>query len=128
MLFIDTNNYYNVVDRTLNEWGDWQLKNLNAIVWLYRGEIEKYQALIGEYHRTITKYVENDTELLSTMHLGQGFDRAVVDLRTYIKTQKTKVQREIEAANQREKKKIQMAWDKRIAWLEELLTIATEAD
>lgn len=32
VLFIDTNNYYTVVDRTLNEWSDWQLKNLNAIV------------------------------------------------------------------------------------------------
>lgn len=36
-LFIDARNYYTVVDRTLNEWTDWQLKNLNAIVWLYRG-------------------------------------------------------------------------------------------
>ena len=38
-LFIDARNYYTVVDRTLNEWSEWQLKNLNAIVWLYRGEI-----------------------------------------------------------------------------------------
>lgn len=39
-------NYYTVVDRTLNEWSDWQLKNMNAIVWLYRGEPEKYTALL----------------------------------------------------------------------------------
>ena len=39
VLFIDARNYYTVVDRTLNEWSEWQLKNLNAIVWLYRGEI-----------------------------------------------------------------------------------------
>lgn len=38
VLFIDARNYYTVVDRTLNEWSQWQLKNLNAIVWLYRGE------------------------------------------------------------------------------------------
>ena len=38
-LFIDARNYYTVVDRTLNEWSEWQLKNQNAIVWLYRGEI-----------------------------------------------------------------------------------------
>lgn len=49
VLFIDARNYYTVVDRTLNEWSDWQLKNLNAIVWLYRGEVEKYQALLEEY-------------------------------------------------------------------------------
>ena len=49
VLFIDTRNYYTVVDRTLNEWTEWQLKNLNAIVWLYRGEHEKYQNLLQEY-------------------------------------------------------------------------------
>ncbi|MBR6581409.1 MAG: SAM-dependent DNA methyltransferase, partial [Ruminococcus sp.] len=49
VLFIDARNYYTVVDRTLNEWSEWQLKNLNAIVWLYRGEIEKYQQLLTEY-------------------------------------------------------------------------------
>lgn len=49
VLFIDARNYYTVVDRTLNEWSDWQLKNLNAIVWLYRGEVEKYRALLEEY-------------------------------------------------------------------------------
>ena len=37
VLFIDARNYYTVVDRTLNEWSEWQLTNLNAIVWWYRG-------------------------------------------------------------------------------------------
>lgn len=49
VLFIDARNYYTVVDRTLNEWSEWQLKNLNAIVWLYRGETEKYTELLDEY-------------------------------------------------------------------------------
>lgn len=49
VLFIDARNYYTVVDRTLNEWSEWQLKNLNAIVWLYRGETEKYKKLLDEY-------------------------------------------------------------------------------
>ena len=53
VLFIDARNYYTVVDRTLNEWSEWQLKNINAIVWLYRGEVEKYQALINEYYTAI---------------------------------------------------------------------------
>ena len=53
VLFIDTRNYYTVVDRTLNEWSEWQLKNLNAIVWLYRGEVDKYKALIADYNKTI---------------------------------------------------------------------------
>ena len=53
VLFIDARNYYTVVDRTLNEWSEWQLKNLNAIVWLYRGETEKYTALLDKYSQTI---------------------------------------------------------------------------
>ncbi len=57
VLFIDARNYYTVVDRTLNEWSDWQLKNLNAIVWLYRGEKEKYHALLHEYNATVAKLV-----------------------------------------------------------------------
>lgn len=54
VLFIDARNYYTVVDRTLNEWSDWQLKNLNAIVWLYRGEPEKYHKLLKEYYAEIS--------------------------------------------------------------------------
>lgn len=53
VLFIDARNYYTVVDRTLNEWSEWQLKNLNAIVWLYRGETEKYRSLITQYESSI---------------------------------------------------------------------------
>ena len=59
VLFIDARNYYTVVDRTLNEWSEWQLKNLNAIVWLYRGEIDKYQALLGAYYITARDYLES---------------------------------------------------------------------
>lgn len=47
VLFIDARNYYTVVDRTLNEWSEWQLKNLNAIVWLYRALLEEYAGALG---------------------------------------------------------------------------------
>ncbi len=57
VLFIDARNYYTVVDRTLNEWSEWQLKNLNAIVWLYRGELGKYRSLIAEYIQQIKSFV-----------------------------------------------------------------------
>lgn len=51
VLFIDARNYFTVVDRTLNEWSEWQLHNLNAIVWLYRGETDNYKKLIQGYWR-----------------------------------------------------------------------------
>ena len=49
VLFIDARNYYTVVDRTLNEWSKWQLNNLTAIVWLYRGQSDKYLKLLDDY-------------------------------------------------------------------------------
>ena len=54
VLFIDARNYYTVVDRTLNEWTEWQLRNLQAIVHLYRGEKEKYQQLLADYKKSLT--------------------------------------------------------------------------
>ena len=53
VLFIDARNYYTVVDRTLNEWTEWQLRNLQVIVHLYRGETEKYQALLNDYRQAL---------------------------------------------------------------------------
>lgn len=58
VLFIDARNYYTVVDRTLNEWSEWQLKNLQAIVHLYRGEQEKYKSLIREYWNALSEHAE----------------------------------------------------------------------
>ncbi len=66
ILFIDARNYYTVVDRTLNEWSEWQLKNLNAIVWLYRGETAKYRELITEYLKTFRDGAEKIKEATAT--------------------------------------------------------------
>ncbi len=68
VLFIDARNYYTAVDRTLNEWSERQMKNLNAIVWLYRGEIDKYKKLLDEYCSTIRtelKEIEFQTKIIS---------------------------------------------------------------
>ena len=62
VLFIDVRKYYTVVDRTLNEWTEWQLCNLQAIVHLYRGETDKYQALIEKYDRAIQEAVSESVE------------------------------------------------------------------
>lgn len=74
VLFIDARNYYTVVDRTLNEWTDWQLKNLNAIVWLYRGEVEKYRELLVEYETAVKEAVfalrEDGRELENLLIVG----------------------------------------------------------
>ena len=58
VLFIDARNYYTVVDRTLNEWTEWQLRNLQAIVHLYRGEKGKYTLLLKNYDDAVREAVD----------------------------------------------------------------------
>lgn len=113
VLFIDARNYYTVVDRTLNEWSDWQMKNMNAIVWLYRGETEKYMALLNEY-RTV---------------LGQNisFDDAHIQLKAELKDLQKRAKIEVEAAGRTDKKRIQAEYDEMIAAKTEELTTAKEA-
>lgn len=113
ILFIDARNYYTVVDRTLNEWSEWQLKNLNAIVWLYRGEIDKYQKLISEYKN-----------ILGT----QTFEKTIEDIKAEIKELKRRAKIEVENADRKNKKRIQNEYDEMIADKEGTLTIAKEAN
>ena len=112
VLFIDARNYYTVVDRTLNEWSEWQLKNLNAIVWLHRGEVEKYRELLTQY-----------TQVLGDSPFA---DRAA-QLSEEIAALRAEAKQAVEEAAKREKKKLQAEFDERIAALEETLTVAREA-
>lgn len=127
VLFVDARNYYTVVDRTLNEWTDWQLKNLNAIVWLYRGETDKYTALLDEYKSEINAIVTeiNSEELcdVATATFADGIDTIKAHLKAQRKTAKTVV----EAAERKDKKKTQIAWDNTITDIESLLAIIKEA-
>ena len=112
VLFIDARNYFTVVDRTLNEWSDWQLKNMNAIVWLYRGEIDKYQQLIEEYHSV----------------LGEGdFEEILYAQEDHIKELRSEAKAAADSAAKKDKKRIQAEFDEKIAEQEEQLTIAKEA-
>ena len=85
VLFIDARNYYTVVDRTLNEWSEWQMKNLNAIVWLHRGEIEKYKKLLSDYSsQIITDCKGLDAEFENLSVLFNGYNDKLEPLRTQI--------------------------------------------
>lgn len=112
VLFIDARNYYTVVDRTLNEWSDWQLKNLNAIVWLYRGEVEKYQALLEEYAGVLG---------------NRDFAAALTQLEAKKKDLESKAKTAVAEAPRKEKKAIEKKYSDQIAELEETITTAKEA-
>ena len=113
VLFIDARNYYTVVDRTLNEWSDWQLKNMNAIVWLYRGETAKYTALLEKYRAVL-----GDDSFEDILH--QLMDE-LNDLQKCAKI-------EIENAGRNDKKRVQAEYDNMIAEKNEEITIAKEAN
>ena len=130
VLFIDARNYYTVVDRTLNEWTDWQLKNLNAIVWLYRGEVDKYQKLVAEYREALRKYgeVKQNKDFALALHDGMDFANTIVDLQAFIESVRTKAKDAVEEAPKKEKKYLRAQYDEEIAFFEEVLIVAKEAD
>ena len=113
VLFIDARNYYTVVDRTLNEWNEWQMKNLNAIVWLYRGETEKYTALLNEYKQILGQALpfEESLKLLEE-------ESAELQRRAKI---------EVEHAGRNDKKRVQAHYDEMISAKNAEITIAKEA-
>ena len=112
VLFVDARNYFTVVDRTLNEWSEWQLQNLVAIVWLYRGEIDKYKTLLREYHAVLG---------------DRPFAETAAALEEQIQALRAEAKAAVDAAAKREKKGVQARYDEQIAALEETLTTAKEA-
>lgn len=52
-LFVDARGYDCALDRTRRGWDRWQIKNLTAIVWLFRGRQDKYRALLEEYRQEL---------------------------------------------------------------------------
>ena len=107
VLFIDARNYYTVVDRTLNEWTEWQLRNLQAIVHLYRGEKEKYQQLLSDYKADL-----GDTTVASAQ---EALDK-----------QKAAAKEAIAAAQRKDKKRIEAEQNALIAELEDTLETARQ--
>ena len=114
VLFIDASSYYTVVDRTLNEWSEWQLRNMNAIVWLYRGETEKYTTLLAEYRAALGS--------------DAPFAEQVNALSEKIEALRAEAKEAVEAAGKREKKNIRAQYDAKLAELADTLTVAKEAN
>ena len=113
VLFIDARNYYTVVDRTLNEWSEWQLKNLNAIVWLYRGELDKYQNLLSQYRQELGKQL--------------SFSERAEQLEANLQNARAEAKEVVAQAARKDKKRIEAEYQDTIQALERKLTVAKEA-
>jgi type I restriction enzyme M protein len=57
VLMIDARNIYHVVSARSHVFTEEQLANLNAIVWLYRGESEKFIALVDRYQKQVEQWL-----------------------------------------------------------------------
>lgn len=109
VLFIDARNYFTVVDRTLNEWTEWQLRNLQAIVHLYRGEKDKYQNLIADYDQALN-------------------GKTVASLEDALQKQKAEAKQLIADAPRKDKKRIEAEQNALIADIEETLETARQCE
>ena len=113
VLFIDARNYYTVVDRTLNEWTEWQIKNLTAIVWLYRGEVEHYHQLLADYRAALGS--------------DAPFAEIQTDLEEQLARKRAEAKEAVENATRRDKKAVQAQYNGEISALEDKLVVAKDA-
>ena len=122
VLFIDARNYYTVVDRTLNEWTEWQLRNLQAIVHLYRGEKEKYQQLLADYKKGLTPNPSPKGE--GSRMLNDCW--TVASAQEALDKQKAAAKEAIANATRKDKKRIEAEQNALIADLEDTLETARQ--
>ena len=124
VLFIDARNYYTVVDRTLNEWTEWQLRNLQAIVHLYRGEKEKYQQLIRDY----IVILDNVSASLPSERLKEVIKNGEKEYSTRFEAclaeQKKQAKKAIAEVLRKDKKKVEAEWKETIDYWEDLVETA----
>ena len=129
VLFLDARNYYTVVDRTLNEWSEWQLKNLNAIVWLYRGEVDKYIKLLDDYRRCLLHCAAElkADDVCRVVTPVAAFADILSAFGSFESEQKEQAEFDMEHVLRKDKKTRQKLWDEKLAAITEAITVAKEA-
>ena len=121
------------------------MKNLNSIVWLYRGETEKYTALLKEYHSSVDSMVASlpaAAEELAVMleegaatHLrgnipavdpSSDFANYKERLEWEIEVTKRAVQQTFDMTKVRSKKTLEIKRDEFISTVNDVLTVIRE--
>lgn len=150
VLFIDARNYFTVVDRNLNEWTKWQIKNLTSIVHLYRGETEKYKAVINDYcnyfHDIANTFIERkmketleackDEKDFTAVH--KAIQDEIKNIKNEQKVHEIEFDKKIETANKagdkktanqakRDKKNVIQGLEGLLSDIEEVLDVANDA-
>lgn len=83
-------------------------------MWLHRGKLDKYAALLNEYRA----YLGSDKPFAEQVH----------ELLKKAKALRAEAKKAVDAAEKREKKKIREAYDTKLVKLTDMLTVAKEAN
>ena len=98
-------------------------------MWLYRGETEKYTALLDAYYRELsdraTWHADTETQRLAACH--GGFAELLKSLDAFKQKQQERMAFVLKEINKRDKKKTEAEWSARIAEVDEAVTVAKEA-
>ena len=119
VLFIDTRNYYTQVDKTLNEWTEWQLKNLQAIVHLYRGNVQAYRDLLAEYRAEATKLISDFD--------GVSFSAAIALIEERCTALGKQAEVDVKASPSRQRKQKRAEYDEQLEELANSVAMLKEA-
>jgi type I restriction enzyme M protein len=90
-LMIDARNIYRKVTRKIYDFSPEQLKNLTAIVWLYRGKTEKFLALIRNYLDSVR------AECALIPGKLDAFDKSIAAIREHVQAFLKSIEKKSEA-------------------------------
>ena len=114
ILFLDAREVFTPVSRRLNEWSTWQLRNLAAIVRLYRGRTDDYARLLADYRAAIG--VADDPFPQAKAAAEAALAKTRADAAADLAKQKGKAKREAKAT-----------WERREAEAKARVEAATQA-
>src|SRR5262249_22109418 len=88
VLMLDARNIYRKVTRKINDFSPEQMQNLSAIIWLYRGQRDRFLALVKQYLNSVCaqsaaisdKLAAFDATLQSLRERFAAFKNAIVKL------------------------------------------------
>lgn len=79
---------------------------MNAIVWLYRGEIDKYKALLEEYQSAMKEMIDEIGDDALNAIKDDLFIGGLEETKRYLKTLRESAKKEIEACDRKEKEEV----------------------
>lgn len=97
VLMIDARNVYRKVNRTINDFAPEQMANLSAIVWLYRGQRERFAKLVRDYLAATAAEADNVGSALSGFEMALGsIDEVLANVRLEIEKGESPIEGEME--------------------------------